>query len=1192
MNNIPFNKKLLPIPSPPDYYGGDSINMTSCSSKDFEPFYISKSKIQMLDNSDYKGGAENRTFIIIAVAIFVICIITLIILFAIGVFDDLLGTSTSETNTLVATPTNQNTPKASGSAAAPIDGRYTDYVISEDCVKSKTDNSLITCGSGVKKKTREYIKATNKGKDIPNALDNLINWDPCSMPDKCPIDGYYTQYVNEGSCLDSKGKAITCGPGMQKQTCRYVPSENGGSDDKFGSQPLTRTVPCNLPDCVVKNGSYTEYKDNGVCVKSKTDNKAIKCGSGVQKQIRQYLNAENGGTEIAAKDRVLENWETCALEDCLPTMDGSCSQWVDDGECYCDPKDNKYKISQVREYFPPEGEGIESTCKNILSRTILCATNPLIADSYIPPGSTYNAACPTSAKYIPYPIKDESKCKPAKGDDRTQTIQATYTFPIGNDHDRYISSAFTVDELNIIKNLTNGKSATIKDKNDQIDTIITRINSGMPEQYKLIKTIKCDFVPYFSEEEINGHWVDETRCTNPVSDLVTELSTTMTDLMKLSKVEDVKGKFRRFTIPSLMENYDIDDINKCYKSGTYMKIDRSYQYDSNNKLLPKIIIPKILKSNISYHNNKGDVSVLKNNIFDLIFKVDGKLYLFQNDTTELWNSGNNTKGIELRVLGNGNLALYGTNNTIVWQSNTADNNNAYLCLTSTGHLFIRTDNNKSHEFIKYIAGKGEYPSSISRIIDNNTELNKPLIYDSTNFDVVILKHNNYLLILQYDGNLVLYDRNGNARWNTGTRDAKTFMINEQGNMILSDSAGKTVWNTNTGKPGARLYLTSNGYLFLRDPNNKGIENYETIYPKEYPNFIQKNSYFSNSEFGVVVLQYGNNLLVLQYDGNLVLYNNSVGVWSQKNIGMGDNKVSALHVQDDNNIVIFGSDGKHYYSNSYGIDGIGLHLKNNGFLIIRKKYSEEAEAYRVLYPSEEYFNQEYIDKPILDYLRSTFYDNSDWTMFTNREGLVWACTKDWTSLNRDSSKEPRFSDLFSCSIDTRHNFNECLTLPNDDGGWNVDQVSLLGTSGYNQKYDDTKPVDNDEYNYSSEANLKEWGALAGNNNSNIKNGAGILPAQFGGDYKNYLKPGQSSGKNSNYIPGYETYSGLRDANNWKTNNRFLVRFKAKAWNVGYIVYIKFTNRDAFAMDIYKNHPTMAINLKNPNAGLVKFNYKTL
>ncbi len=162
------------------------------------------------------------------------------------------------------------------------------------------------------------------------------------------------------------------------------------------------------------------------------------------------------------------------------------------------------------------------------------------------------------------------------------------------------------------------------------------------------------------------------------------------------------------------------------------------------------------------------------------------------------------------------------------------------------------------------------------------------------------------LKMQGDGNLVLYNAKGIALWSTKT-DGNGFsmpQVQSDGNFIMHrNSDYATTWSTNTG--GHYVYdyfgsnklangqtLTINQYLRSSDGRYALIlrENGDLVlYGPGYHTFWDSHTSGSNA-----------NRLVMQGDGNLVLYNGGVAKWSSKTDGNG---ASNLYLQSDGNLVL-------------------------------------------------------------------------------------------------------------------------------------------------------------------------------------------------------------------------------------------------------------------------------------------------
>ncbi|QIB48905.1 lectin [Streptomyces aureoverticillatus] len=74
------------------------------------------------------------------------------------------------------------------------------------------------------------------------------------------------------------------------------------------------------------------------------------------------------------------------------------------------------------------------------------------------------------------------------------------------------------------------------------------------------------------------------------------------------------------------------------------------------------------------------------------------------------------------------------------------------------------------------------------------------------------------LVMQSDGNLVIYDEFNRARWATRTvGQGWTTSFQEDGNLVVYTRNGRAVWASNTaGHPGSRLVVQDDGNVVIYD----------------------------------------------------------------------------------------------------------------------------------------------------------------------------------------------------------------------------------------------------------------------------------------------------------------------------------------------------------------------------------------
>ena len=184
---------------------------------------------------------------------------------------------------------------------------------------------------------------------------------------------------------------------------------------------------------------------------------------------------------------------------------------------------------------------------------------------------------------------------------------------------------------------------------------------------------------------------------------------------------------------------------------------------------------------------------------------------------------------------------------------------------------------------------------------------------------------NYKLIMQGDGNLVLY-HGSQALWSTGTAgdNGATVSMQTDGNLVVY-YRGIAKWNSNTAG-------FSGAFLQLQDDSNL------VVYHMGHPVWDWGAGYLGDQLIGWTLkpgayLLSGDHryeLIMQASDGNLVLYHGSQALWSTGGAGAGAYAV----LQGDANFVVYGSDGTaRWSSNTAGFPGANLVLQNDSNLVI-------------------------------------------------------------------------------------------------------------------------------------------------------------------------------------------------------------------------------------------------------------------
>ncbi|MDR1032764.1 MAG: hypothetical protein LBL84_01985 [Candidatus Nomurabacteria bacterium] len=205
---------------------------------------------------------------------------------------------------------------------------------------------------------------------------------------------------------------------------------------------------------------------------------------------------------------------------------------------------------------------------------------------------------------------------------------------------------------------------------------------------------------------------------------------------------------------------------------------------------------------------------------------------------------------------------------------------------------------------------------------------------------------NSALVLQEDGNLVYYTLYQPV-WNSGTSGtgASRLVMQSDGDLVLYDSSNKALWHSNTsGNPGAYLKLQPDGNLVIYNKDSVAIWHigrYSTN-PNNTMRFSQtlpegRRMYPGQS----IKSPNGKYVATLQVDGNLVVYSNVTKKHALWHSYTWDTPVKYLVNQaHDGNLVLYDSSGKAlWHSNTWTSKTPSvLKMQDDGNLVLYKNTS--------------------------------------------------------------------------------------------------------------------------------------------------------------------------------------------------------------------------------------------------------------
>jgi hypothetical protein len=163
--------------------------------------------------------------------------------------------------------------------------------------------------------------------------------------------------------------------------------------------------------------------------------------------------------------------------------------------------------------------------------------------------------------------------------------------------------------------------------------------------------------------------------------------------------------------------------------------------------------------------------------------------------------------------------------------------------------------------------------------------------------------------MQSDGNLVIYDQSNHALWNSQTNGSPGahVVMQTDGNMVIYSSSNAALWASYT--------LHNPDHLgYVNTTISPGIGSMARFYPGQSIDTADRRFH-----------------LILQRDGNLVLYSPTHALWAT---GTDGKPVAFLTLQPDGNLVLYDRSGTPlWYSRTHSFANLRLIVQQDGNLVL-------------------------------------------------------------------------------------------------------------------------------------------------------------------------------------------------------------------------------------------------------------------
>jgi hypothetical protein len=263
--------------------------------------------------------------------------------------------------------------------------------------------------------------------------------------------------------------------------------------------------------------------------------------------------------------------------------------------------------------------------------------------------------------------------------------------------------------------------------------------------------------------------------------------------------------------PSLYDKLLPNCNNKCYPNILYIDnvqnssiaaLAMAVNSISNYEKVSALTVNQSLTVDSQLISNNGQ--------YQLVLQTDGNLVLYRfSDQHPLWASNTQGKGAKTATMqADGNFVIYNSNKNPLWSSETKGKGGVTLVLQDDGNLVIYKQDGTTAVWASNTM------QSATLTVDQSLAVNSQLISNN----------GQYQLVLQTDGNLVLYRLSDkHPLWASGTKGkaSTTATMQADGNFVIYDSQKHSLWASGTkGKGGVTLVLQDDGNLVIYKQDGK------------------------------------------------------------------------------------------------------------------------------------------------------------------------------------------------------------------------------------------------------------------------------------------------------------------------------------------------------------------------------------
>ena len=188
--------------------------------------------------------------------------------------------------------------------------------------------------------------------------------------------------------------------------------------------------------------------------------------------------------------------------------------------------------------------------------------------------------------------------------------------------------------------------------------------------------------------------------------------------------------------------------------------------------------------------------------FRLVMQRDGNLVMATSTGRPLWDTATaGHPGAFAAMQADGNFVIYSSNGRTLWESGTEGHPGTSLSVQTDGNVIAEDAIGPL-----WCTGSKDTELTASERLKPGWSLEAPTWVSR--------------LVMQPDGNLVLYSIGHDVLWSSGTRGNSGAFATMQadGNFVVRSDTGRVLWESGTsGHPGARLVISGSGRASVVSP---------------------------------------------------------------------------------------------------------------------------------------------------------------------------------------------------------------------------------------------------------------------------------------------------------------------------------------------------------------------------------------